>query len=153
MELFFQWAGNARVEWSDVSLAQTEAPPARKARLATVHFLPKEGKEPQDKPKLFAPFIAEAAQKKADLVVLPETLTYYGTGKEMAGCAEPVPGPSTEYFGTLAKQHNLYIVAGLVERDGSTIYNTAALIGPDDRGGAMAMTAALEIHALRTVSR
>lgn len=28
-----------------------------------------------------------------------------------------------------------------------------ALIGPDDRGGAMAMTAALEIHALRTASK
>ena len=131
VELFFQWAGNARVEWSDVSLVKADAPPARKVRLATVHFLPKEGNEPQGKPKLFAPLIAEAAAKKADLVVLPETLTYYGTGKEMVECAEPVPGPSTEYFGTLAKQHDLYIVAGLVERDGRTIYNTSVLIGPD----------------------
>lgn len=133
IELFFQWAGNARVEWSDVSLVKADAPPARKARLATIHFLPKDGKEPQDKPKLFAPLIAEAAAKKADLVVLPETLTYYGTGKEMSECAETVPGPSTAYFGTLAKQHNLYIVAGLVERDGKTIYNTSALIGPDGK--------------------
>lgn len=133
IELFFQWAPDARVEWCDVSLAKTDAPPARKVRLATVHFLPKEGKEPQDKPRLFAPFIAEAAMQKADLVVLPETLTYYGVKKEMADCAEPVPGPSTEYFGTLARQHNLYIVAGLVEREGSTIYNTAALIGPDGK--------------------
>ena len=133
VELFFQWAGNARVEWSDVSLVKADAPPARKVRLATIHFLPKDGKEPQDKPKLFAPLIAEAAAKKADLVVLPETLTYYGTGKEMAECAETVPGPSTAYFGTLAKQHNLYIVAGLVERDSKTIYNTSALIGPDGK--------------------
>lgn len=133
VELYLQWAGNARVEWSDVSLAKTDAPPARKVRLATVHFQPKEGTEPQDKPKLFAPFIAEAAAKKADLVVLPETLTFYGVKKEMADCAEPVPGPSTDYFGLLAKQHDLYIVAGLVEREGSTIYNTAALIGPDGK--------------------
>ncbi len=131
VELFFQWAGNASVEWSEVSLSETPAPAPRKARLATVHFLPKEGKEPLEKPKLFAPLIAEAAAKKADLVVLPETLTFYGTGKEMQQCAEPVPGPSTRYFGTLAKQHDLYIVAGLVERDGKTIYNTSALIGPD----------------------
>lgn len=133
VELFFQWAANARVEWCDVSLVKTAAPPARTVRLATVHFLPSEGKNPRDKPKLFAPLIADAAAKKADLVVLPETLTYYGTGKEMSECAEPVPGPSTEYFGTLAKQHNLYIVAGLVEREGKTIYNTSALIGPDGR--------------------
>lgn len=133
IELYFQWAGNARVEWSDVSLVETSAPPSRKVRLATVHYLPKEGTEPQDKPKLFAPFIAEAAAKKADLVVLPETLTFYGVKKEMSECAEPVPGPSTEYFGSLAKQHQMYIVAGLVEREGKTIYNTAALLGPDGK--------------------
>jgi len=51
----------------------------------------------------------------------------------MDECAEPVPGPSTEYFGKLAQQHNLYIVAGLIERDGKTLYNTAALIGPDGK--------------------
>ena len=49
----------------------------------------------------------------------------------MAECAEPVPAPSTQYFGQLAKQHDLYIVAGLTERDGSVVYNTAALVGPD----------------------
>jgi len=42
-----------------------------------------------------------------------------------------VPGPSSEYFGALAKQHNLYIVSGLIERDGHLIYNTAAMNGPD----------------------
>src|SRR5262249_33277732 len=34
-------------------------------------------------------------------------------------------------FGGLAKQHDLYIVAGLVERAGHLIYNTAVLLGPD----------------------
>jgi predicted amidohydrolase len=51
----------------------------------------------------------------------------------MAEAAEPVPGPSTDYFGTLAKEHNLYIVAGLVERDGHLLYNVAVLLGPDGK--------------------
>lgn len=131
IELYLQWAGNARAEWSDVSLTAVAAPAPRKVRLATIHLRPKEGKNPADKPPQYAPLIAAAAQQKADLVVLGETLTYYGTGKTMAECAEPVPGPSTEYFGKLAKEHSLYIVAGLVEREGKTIYNTAALLGPD----------------------
>lgn len=131
IELYLQWAANARVEWSDVSLTAVAQPAPRKARLASAHFLPKEGKNPTDKPPQFAPLIAEAAKQKADLVVLGETLTYYGTGKKMEECAEAIPGPSTEYFGQLAKQHDLYIVAGLVERDGKTLYNTAALLGPD----------------------
>ena len=88
------------------------SPPAgRKVRLATVHFRPA-GKSPADNRQEFAPLIAEAARQKADLVVLGETLTYFGTGKTFADVAEPVPGPSTDYFGTLAKKHNLYIVAG-----------------------------------------
>ena len=77
--------------------------------------------------------IAEAAAQKADLVVLPETLTYYATGRTMADCSETVPGPSTEYFGSLAKRHDMYIVAGLIERDGRLVYNTAALVGPDGK--------------------
>lgn len=131
IELYLQWAAKARVEWSDVSLNEIPAPAPRTARLATIHLQPKEGKNPADKPPQYAPLIAEAASQKADLVVLGETLTYYGTGKKMEECAESVPGPSTHYLGKLAKQHDLYIVAGLVEREGATLYNTAALLGPD----------------------
>ncbi|MFN0076033.1 MAG: carbon-nitrogen hydrolase family protein [Prosthecobacter sp.] len=133
IELYLQWAANARVEWSEVSLTAVAAPTPRKVKLATIHLQPKDGKNPADKPPQFAPLIAEAAKQKADLVVLPETLTYYGTGKKMEECAETIPGPSTEYFGKLAQQHDLYIVAGLVEREGKTLYNTAALLGPDGR--------------------
>ena len=82
---------------------------------------------------MYEPLIAEAARQKADLVVLGETLTYVGLGKKYAEVAEPIPGPSTEYFGKLAKKHNLYIVPGLVERDGHLVYNVAVLIGPDGK--------------------
>jgi predicted amidohydrolase len=133
IELHLQWAPNAKVAWSDVTLEPVEKPAARKVRLATVHYRPQVGKTPEENCKLFAPLIADAAAQHADLVVLPETLTYYGLGKKYAECAEPFPGPSTEYFGSLAKQHNLYIVAGLLERDGHLVYNAAALLGPDGK--------------------
>jgi predicted amidohydrolase len=131
IELHLMWAADARVEWSDVSFHQTDAPPARVVRLATVHFQPRGGKSPAGNCRLFAPHIEEAARQGADLVVLPETLTYYGLGLSPAEVAEPVPGPSTEYFGELARQHDLYIVAGLYERAGHLVYNVAVLIGPD----------------------
>ncbi len=133
VELHLRWSARGKVEWSNVSLAEVAAPAPRIVRLATVHFQPRGGKTPAGNCRLFAPMIEEAARQKADLVVLGETLTYACTGLKMADAAEPVPGPSTEYFGTLAKQHNLYIVAGLIERDGHLIYNTAALIGPDGK--------------------
>ena len=131
IELHLRWAPRGAVEWGGVSFAETAAPAPRIARLATVLFQPHGCKTAADSCRLFAPLIAEAGRQKADLVVLGETLTYAGTGLPMADVAEPIPGPSTEYFGALAKQHNLYIVAGLVERAGDLVYNTAALIGPD----------------------
>lgn len=131
IELHLQWAPNAKAEWSDVALSETAAPPARKVRLAAAHYRPKGGKTPMDNCRQFAPLLEDAAKQKADLVVLPETLTYYGLGKSYADCAEPVPGPSTEYFAGLAKRHDLYIVAGLLERDRHLVYNVAALVGPD----------------------
>ena len=131
VELHFRWAAEASVEWGGVAFHAVPAPAPRKARLATVHYQPQAGKTPADKCRLFAPLIADAAKQQADLVVLPETLTYFNTGLSMVECAETIPGPSTKYFGELAKQHNLYIVAGLVERDRHLVYNVAVLIGPD----------------------
>jgi predicted amidohydrolase len=131
VRLHLQWATNCEVRWADVSVTPSDPPPPRKVRLATAHFRPIGGKTALGNCKLYEPLIAEAGKQKADLIVLGETLTYAFVGKKMHEVAEPIPGPSTEYFGTLAKQHNLYIVAGLVERDGHLIYNTAALIAPD----------------------
>lgn len=132
IELTLRWAPRGRIEWSEVSLTEVSPPAGRKVRLAAVHFLPG-GKSPADNREQFAPLIAEAAAKRADLVVLPETLTHYGTGKSYADCAEAIPGESTDYFGRLAKEHDLYIVAGLLERSGHLVYNVAVLLGPDGR--------------------
>jgi predicted amidohydrolase len=117
----------------ELHLREVTPPPARKVRLAAVHFMPRGGKSPMDNCRMFEPFIADAAKQCADLVVLGETITYVGLGKSFADVAEPIPGPSTEYFCALAKKHKIYIVVGLVERDGHLIYNVAVLIGPDGR--------------------
>ena len=130
IELHFLWAPKGKVEWADVTLYEVPKPASRMVRLATIHFRPS-GKSPKSNCEEYAPLIASAAKQKADLVVLGETLTFYGTHKEYVDCAEPVPGPSTKYFGELARKHNLYIVAGLLERDRHLVYNVAVLLGPD----------------------
>jgi predicted amidohydrolase len=135
VELHLRWAAKAVVEWSDVELVRVPEPPKRIVRLAAVHYRPEAGQTAREKREQFAPFIAEAARRGADLVVLPETLTYYRSGRSMAACAEPIPGPSTEYFAGLAKKHNLYIVAGLLELKGPLVYNVAVLVTPEGRLG------------------
>ncbi len=134
VELHLRWPSpGGEVRWGSVALAETEPPAPRTVRLATVHFKPSGGKTPLDNCRQYEPLIAEAARQKADLVVLGETLTYVGLGKKYDEVAEPIPGPSTDYFGKLAKKHNLYLVPGLLERDGHLVYNVAVLIGPDGK--------------------
>ena len=41
--------------------------------LATVHFRPSGGNTPADNCRMYEPLVAEAARRKADLVVLGET--------------------------------------------------------------------------------
>lgn len=131
VELRMRWSPGGTLLWSNVTLDEVPKPAGRKVRLAAVHFQPRGGKTNADNCRQFAPMVQEAARQKADLVVLGECVTMAGTNRSYEDTAEPIPGPSTDYFGQLAKQHNLYIVVGLVERSQHLIYNTAALVGPD----------------------
>ncbi len=131
VELHLQWAPNAEVRWSGVSLTQAAPPTPRLVRLAAVHFRPHGNRTPMENCRAFAPLVADAARQKADLVVLGECVTSVNLGKSEPEIAEPVPGPATDYFGSLTRQHNLYLVASLNERAGHLIYNTAVLIAPD----------------------
>lgn len=130
VELVLQWAGHARAEWSGVNLQPCAAPAPRRVRLAAVHYRPEEGSTAAEKVAQFEPLIADAARQSADLVVLPETLTFYRSGKTLVECAETIPGPSTRAFAAMAKQYGLHLVAGLVERDGPAVHNVAVLINP-----------------------
>lgn len=134
VQLHLRWAPGGAVDWKNVTLAEVAPPAPRKVKLAAVHFnLPGNGRSVAENREAFAPLIAEAAKQGADLVVLPELLTCKGVTHDYVSVAESVPGPTTDYFGTLAKAHDCYLVVGLPERDGHLVYNVAALIGPDGK--------------------
>ena len=52
---------------------------------------------------------------------------------EVSPFVETVPGPTTERFHAVARNHGLHVVVGLPEIAPATglYYNTAVLIGPD----------------------
>ncbi len=134
VELHFRWGPpKSVVEWKNVRFEEVPAPKSRKVKLAAIHFQPRNGTTPKEKREQFAPLISRAAKKGANLIVLPETLTFYRTAGTYADCAETIPGPSTDYFGRLARQHKTHVVAGLLERDQHLIYNVAVLLGPDGK--------------------
>jgi predicted amidohydrolase len=78
--------------------------------------------------------IEEAAGRGATLVVLPELANsgyVFETREEAFEASEPVPGgPTCERWAAVAATHRLHVVAGICERDGHRLYNSAVVIGP-----------------------
>jgi predicted amidohydrolase len=77
-----------------------------------------------------------AAKENADIVIFPELILSagYGLGDKFYDVAQPVPGPATEKLGKKARQHNMYIIAGIAELDRTgTVYNTAVILGRDGK--------------------
>jgi predicted amidohydrolase len=77
--------------------------------------------------------LEEAAAAGCELLVLPECATsgyMFGSEDEAAPYAEEIPGPSVEALAGACARHRLHCVAGLLERDGDRLRNTAVLVGP-----------------------
>ena len=135
LELVFRWDVDGTVYFSEASLEEAEQIASRFVNLATIHCQPQNTGSSMENLELFAGYIRQAADKNADIVCLPEAITMVGTGKSYSDVSEPIPGPATDFLGGIARQHHIYIVAGLLERSGPAIYNTAVLI---DRRGNLA---------------
>jgi predicted amidohydrolase len=133
---------------------QGAAEPAKTVKVAAVQCSSDLGDIDGNRRKL-TKLIEEAAGNGAKIVVLPEAaITGYLSqdlktnwqipgwpiepvfaGKDPAGFAEPVPGPSTRHFGALAKKLGIYLTVPLVEVDESKAqakryFNTVCLMSP-----------------------
>jgi len=82
--------------------------------------------------------VREAAGRGATLICLPELFRTLYIGQredhDLFNLAEPVPGPSTEALGMVARELGVVIVASLFERRAPGLYhNTAAILDADGR--------------------
>ena len=77
-------------------------------------------------------FAVQAARHAARLVVLPEVFLWRGPRTEEQGAAEPIPGPSSNRLGELARRLNLHLLAGsILEASGQArVFNTSVLFDP-----------------------
>jgi predicted amidohydrolase len=128
IDLLLGWAPKGTVWWDGVSLEPSQPPPDRWVRLGTVSVHPRND---PDNIGRYIHELDEMAAEKPDIVCLGEELLNEGrtvTYTSYADSAEPIPGPSTARLGEVARRHNMYLVAGLIEREGHALYNTAVLI-------------------------
>ena len=80
--------------------------------------------------------IADLASRGAELIVLQElhNSLYFCQVEDVNNfdLAEPIPGPSTDFYGKLAKEHGVVIVSSLFEKRAPGLYhNTAVVIEKD----------------------
>lgn len=75
--------------------------------------------------------IAENAAKGAEIIAFPETVNFMGKGYRHQ--AEPVPGPTTDFFCEQAAKHKVWIVSGSFpeEQENGKPYNTLILADPE----------------------
>jgi predicted amidohydrolase len=77
--------------------------------------------------------ITAAAEKDARLIVLPEGVLsgyMFSSLDEALPYMETIPGPFTGELANLAKKLDVYIVAGVLEKDGDKYFKSSVLIGP-----------------------
>ena len=90
----------------------------------------------QDNKKRLAEGIAQLAEQGAQLIVLQElhNSLYFCQEENVDNfdLAEPIPGPSTQFYSALAKEHGVVIVTSLFEKRAAGLYhNTAVVIEKD----------------------
>ena len=80
--------------------------------------------------------IAQVAGQGAQLVVLQElhnSLYFCQTENvDNFSLAEPIPGPSTQFYGELARQHGIVLVTSLFERRAAGLYHNTAVVFEKD---------------------
>lgn len=135
IQLGFGFTTNGRIWWDDVSLVEEPNPPARSVRVATIHHRPRGTESAAESVDQFAKLVEKAAAQHPDIICLPEGITAVGNPQSYIEVSEAVPGPTTKLLGDLARKNGCYLVAGIYERVGTIVYNTAVLI---DREGNLA---------------
>lgn len=85
-----------------------------------------------DNRQRLAEHIDAATKEGAQLVVLQElhNTPYFCQVENVDNfdLAEPIPGPSTEFFGELARQHGIVLVISLFERRAPGLYHNTAVV-------------------------
>ena len=90
----------------------------------------------EDNKRRLAEKIRKVAQEGAELVVLQELHNglYFCQEENVKTFdqAEPIPGPSTEFYGALAKELQIVIVTSLFERRSTGLYHNTAVVMEKD---------------------
>ncbi len=87
-----------------------------------------EGGEPERNLDRAKGLTQKAQENNCNIILLPECLDLAWTHPSAKTEAKPIPGPYSDQICNFAKEYQVYICAGLTERDNDKIYNSAILV-------------------------
>ncbi len=90
--------------------------------------------DPEANVDRIADWLDDSRTADARIVVFPEcAISGYCFESKAEGMyvAETIPGPSTDRLVALARQHQKYLVVGMLEANGEDLYNSCVLVGPE----------------------
>jgi predicted amidohydrolase len=135
LQLWLHNSPGGTVWFDDIAFESAKAPGPRSVIVAAIHHRPRRTSSAAESVSRFIDIVEKTAPAKTDVILLPEGITVVGNGKKYADVAETIPGVTTKTLGDLARKRNTYVAAGIYEREGPVIYNTAVLL---DRKGNLA---------------
>lgn len=137
MDLYLRFDKEGYVQWYEPFVEEITEPEKRMARLATVRFsrLTEEITVEQQRERIKKK-LDEAGALKPDIVALTEMCTICDVRQEeytpFEKIGESVPnGPTCRILSERAKRYSMHVLAGLIERRGKYLFNTAVLFGRD----------------------
>ncbi len=134
LALEVKWLRGGSVIWKEVSMREAPMPKPRKVKVGTVYLRPRNSTQEKNL-RLWCDQIDAAGKLGLDIVCLGEVITAVGTSATIEDRARPIPGPFSNILAEAARRNHIWVVAGLNERVGDVVYNTAVLL---DRKGRLA---------------
>ncbi len=141
----FRWSAHGNSTWTAPRIeaaTATEPKPVKvcvvsngsKSRTQTKHSMAIQGlglaEEVEKSVNLWAGLILDACDRKPQLIVTPETII---GGPNPLQNAITVPGPATQPFEKIAREHQVHLMLGVYERAGDARHNSTVLISPEGR--------------------
>ena len=126
----------SRIAWRDISGGSNMGFSGKESvvNVAAVQWNPKICQKKHNIEKSVS-LIHDAAKGGAGLIVLPEMCNagyVFESRSEAHEQAESIPdGPTCEAWIKVARQDGVFLVSGMIEKEGFSLHNTAVLIGPN----------------------
>lgn len=135
LQLWLYNAEQGAVVFRNPALELTDSPSPRPVRLSSLNYRPANVAGGEANIHKLVEVTRATLQQPTDLIVYGEGVSVVGSNKKYEEVAEPANGYTARILGALAREKKTWIVAGIYERDGDFIYNTAILL---DRAGKLA---------------